>query len=36
MDTRVAISLSLIPEPATMSLFGLAMVGMLGLVRRRS
>jgi hypothetical protein len=36
MDTRVAISLSLIPEPATISLFGLAMVGVLGLVRRRS
>jgi hypothetical protein len=36
MDTRVAISLSLIPEPATISLFGLALVGTLGLVRRRS
>jgi hypothetical protein len=36
MDTRVAITLSLIPEPATISLFGLAMVGVLGLVRRRS
>jgi len=35
-DTRVAISLTLIPEPATISLFGLAMVGVLGLVRRRS
>jgi hypothetical protein len=32
----VAITLTLIPEPATMSLFGLAMVGVLGLVRRRS
>jgi hypothetical protein len=35
-DTDVAITLSLIPEPATVSLFGLALVGMLGLVRRRS
>jgi hypothetical protein len=35
-DTRVAITLSLIPEPATVSLVGLAMVGVLGLVRRRS
>jgi len=34
--TGVAITLSLIPEPATISLFGLAMVGTLGLVRRRS
>jgi hypothetical protein len=34
--TGVAITLSLIPEPATMSLFGLALVGTLGLVRRRS
>ena len=34
--TGVAITLSLIPEPATVSLLGLAMVGTLGLVRRRS
>jgi len=34
--TGVAITLSLIPEPATISLLGLAMVGTLGLVRRRS
>jgi hypothetical protein len=36
MSTGVAITLSLIPEPATVSLLGLAMVGTLGLVRRRS
>jgi hypothetical protein len=35
MDTRVAISLSLIPEPATMSLVGLAMLGLVGLGFRK-
>jgi hypothetical protein len=34
-DTDVAIRLSLIPEPATMSLVGLAMVALAGLFRRR-
>jgi hypothetical protein len=34
-DTDVAISLTLIPEPATVSLFGLAMVALVGLFRRR-
>jgi hypothetical protein len=34
-DTRVAISLSLIPEPATVSLFGLAMVALVGCFRKR-
>jgi hypothetical protein len=33
-DTDVAITLSLIPEPATLSLFGLAIVGLLGFRRR--
>jgi hypothetical protein len=35
-DTAVAITLTLVPEPATISLFGLAMIGVLGLIRRRS
>lgn len=36
-DTDVALTLTLeIPEPATMSLFGLAMIGVVGLIRRRS
>jgi hypothetical protein len=34
-DTDVAISLSLIPEPATVSLLGLAIVGLVGLIRKR-
>jgi hypothetical protein len=34
-DTDVALTLSLIPEPATVSLIGLAMIGLVGLVRRR-
>jgi len=34
-DTGVAITLSLIPEPATVSLLGLAIVGFVGLFRRR-
>jgi hypothetical protein len=34
-DTDVAVRLSLIPEPATMSLVGLAMVALAGLFRRR-
>jgi hypothetical protein len=33
-DTRVAISLSLIPEPATMSLLALALVGFVGFRKR--
>jgi hypothetical protein len=33
-DTDVAITLSLVPEPATLSLFGLAIVGFLGFRKR--
>jgi PEP-CTERM motif len=35
-DTDVAITLKLIPEPATLSLVGLAVIGFVGLARRRS
>jgi hypothetical protein len=35
-DTDFAISVRLIPEPATISLFGLALVGLVGVARRRS
>lgn len=34
-DTDFAITVRLIPEPATMSLLGLAMIGAMGVIRRR-
>jgi hypothetical protein len=34
-DSDFAISIRLIPEPATMSLFGLAMIACVGILRRR-